>query len=150
MTRRCLLILFDTQLAKISTKIFHLLGNYYYILTYSICKIYNLGKKYYEIDIRDGYSHNELPQILNETNLGIIPVLWEDNLPQVAIEIVAHGVPILASDLGGAHELCNDSNFIFKNNNINDFSEKLEFLFSNRNVLDQYWKNRRQDRKSVV
>ncbi len=109
----------------------------------TICKIYKLGKKYYEIDIRDGYSHNELPQILNETNLGIIPVLWEDNLPQVAIEMVAHGVPILASDLGGAHELCNDSNFIFKNNNINDFSEKLEFLFSNRNVLDQYWKNRR-------
>lgn len=104
-------------------------------------KIYKLGKIYNEIEVRDGYSHKELPQILKNVHLGIIPVLWEDNLPQVAIEMVAHGVPILTSDLGGAHELCNNPKFVFENNNVSDFAQKLEFLYHNRFELQQYWKN---------
>ena len=28
--------------------------------------------------------------------LSIVPVLWEDNLPQIAIESIAYGVPVLA------------------------------------------------------
>ena len=98
-----------------------------------------LGKHYYEIDIYDGYSHKELDKLFNGVNLGIIPVLWEDNLPQVAIEMVSRGVPILTSDKGGAHELCNDPLFIFESNNKAEFVEKLEHLYLNRSDLKCFW-----------
>ncbi|MDP9317815.1 MAG: hypothetical protein M3O94_01830, partial [Actinomycetota bacterium] len=43
------------------------------------------------------------------------PVQWEDNLPQVATEMVAHGVPLITSHRGGAKELGGDnSSFVFK------------------------------------
>lgn len=53
----------------------------------------------------DGYTHDELDAILTGVDIGIVPVQWEDNLPQVAIEMVAHGLPILTTDRGGAQEL---------------------------------------------
>ncbi len=95
------------------------------------------------ITIYNGYTHTELPSILKNVNLGIVPVLWEDNLPQVAIEMVALGVPILCSSLGGANELCKCDKFIFKGGDTTDFLKKLKTLEQNKNLLDLYWRNHR-------
>lgn len=110
------------------------------IIDVSIIKrIEKLREKYNDIKIIDGYTHEELPSLLENCHLGIVPVLWEDNLPQVAIEMVAHGVPVLASDLGGASELSNSNLFKFKNGNIEDFNDKLIKIINNREILEKYW-----------
>lgn len=93
------------------------------------------------LTIYDGYTHSELSSILKNVNLGIVPVLWEDNLPQVAIEMVALGVPILCSSFGGANELCKCDKFIFKGGDTTDFLKKLKTLEQNKNLLDLYWRN---------
>jgi len=63
----------------------------------------------------DGYTHEQLETILDGVDVGMIPVQWEDNLPQVATEMVAHGVPLITSHRGGAKELGGDnSSFVFK------------------------------------
>ena len=49
----------------------------------------------------NGYAKSEQGRLLGEIDLGVIPSLWEDNLPQVAIEYIASGIPIVASDAGG-------------------------------------------------
>lgn len=102
-------------------------------------KLYKLGRIYHEIEVHDGYTHSELSNLLSDVNLGIIPVLWEDNLPQVAIELVAEGVPILTSDLGGAHEIANNGDFIFQNNNVEDFWAKLLAIYNDRKKLEDFW-----------
>ena len=89
----------------------------------------------------DGYTHQELKEILSNVNLGIIPVLWEDNLPQVAIEMVANGVPILCSSFGGASELCDNQNFKFIGGDVDDFINKLVNIINNPKILNDYWKN---------
>lgn len=94
-----------------------------------------------KVIIHNGYTHKDLPNILKEVNLGIVPVLWEDNLPQVAIEMVACGVPILCSDYGGASELCNSNIFKFKGNNLEDFINKLNSIVQHPELLQEYWKN---------
>ncbi len=63
----------------------------------------------------DGYTHAQLETILDGVDVGMIPVQWEDNLPQVATEMVAHGVPLITSHRGGAKELGGDNpSFVFK------------------------------------
>ena len=93
------------------------------------------------VTVYNGYKHDELKTILQEVDLGIVPVLWEDNLPQVAIEMVAHGVPILCSSFGGASELCKSDLFKFNGGDEKDFIEKLTNFINNPELLKEYWPN---------
>jgi glycosyltransferase involved in cell wall biosynthesis len=92
------------------------------------------------VEIIPGYSHAQLPEILSDVHLGVVPVLWEDNLPQVAVEMVACGVPILCSSFGGASELCSSNIFKFEGGNENDFIGKLTRLVKEPTLLEEYWK----------
>lgn len=94
-----------------------------------------------KVIVYNGYTHNNLSNILKNVNLGIVPVLWEDNLPQVAIEMVALGVPVLCSDFGGASELSKSELFKFKGGCEEDFIEKLTKIVNNPELLQEYWVN---------
>lgn len=98
-------------------------------------------KSFNDVIVYNGYTHDNLSQILSNVNLGVVPVLWEDNLPQVAIEMVAFGVPILCSDFGGASELCNNDLFKFKGGDEQDFRNKLVGFVKNPELLEKYWEN---------
>ena len=76
------------------------------------------------VKVYDGYSHENIKEILSGVDLGLVPVIWEDNLPQVAIEMSALGVPVLASSFGGASELTKSDLFKFKGADKKDFQEK--------------------------
>ncbi len=89
----------------------------------------------------DGYSHAELDTILAGVNLGLVPPLWEDNLPQVAIELVSRGVPILTSDRGGAQEIAAEASFTFRTDSPRDLPERLAALARKEIVLASFWSN---------
>lgn len=105
-----------------------------------IKRIESLKNKMAKVEYFDGYNHDELPEIMKNIDLGVVPVIWEDNLPQVAIEFAAYGVPVLSSNLGGAHELSTDSRFIFKANDQKDFLEKIENIILDNSMLNDYFK----------
>ena len=96
---------------------------------------------FHSVEIIHGYSHRDLPVILKGAHLGLVPVLWEDNLPQIAIEMVAYGVPILCSRAGGASELCTSDQFSFAAGNTKEFIEKLTYLEEHRVALAEYWEH---------
>ncbi len=100
-----------------------------------------LGKRYNSVSFKNGYSHKELKILLDDMNLGIVPVLWEDNLPQVAIELVSSGVPILTSDRGGAQELGNNKDFVYKATDKDDLVDHLTRIMNDRNLLEKFWAN---------
>lgn len=94
---------------------------------------------FHDIVYQNGYTSKEMENLINSADLGIIPVLWEDNLPQVAIEMVAGGVPILCSDKGGAHEISSNTNFVFKAGDKEDFHDKLTQLIENSALLPSFF-----------
>jgi len=96
-------------------------------------------KDFNDIVLIDGYQRENLKEILADKNLGIVPILWEDNLPQVTIEMIASGVPVLTGDLGGAKELANNKEFTYQSGNIEDFCKKLINIYQNRNLLDEFY-----------
>lgn len=91
------------------------------------------------VTVYDGYTHDRLPQILENVQLGIIPPLWEDNLPQVAIEMRAQGIPLLVSDAGGAKELTLSKEFVFDAGDVDDFISRLSALAECPDKLADYW-----------
>lgn len=108
----------------------------------SFDKLIEIAEKFDSLVYFDGYDHNSLNDILKDVDLGIIPPLWEDNLPQVAIEMHCRKIPLLTSDTGGASELhLNNPDFTFIAGDVNSFKEHLENLFINRVDRESYFSN---------
>ena len=94
-----------------------------------------------EVTHLNGYTHDNLKTLLAGVDLGVVPPVWEDNLPQVAIEMHARHIPLITSDRGGAQELgrCND--LVFRADNIESFHQVLERVLDGSTVPAQYWAN---------
>lgn len=87
----------------------------------------------------DGYRANDLDHLLANTRLGLIPVLWEDNLPQVAIEMHARHIALLTSNRGGASELARCAAMVHEAGSIPDFHRRLSAILNGDIDLTDYW-----------
>lgn len=100
-------------------------------------RINAIRERFRSIIIYDGYTHKDFPTIFENVNLGIVPPLWEDNLPQVTIEMIANGIPVITSNNGGAKELNSHSNFVFIDKE--DLIQKIATIYKSPSLLDEYW-----------
>ena len=101
--------------------------------------IARLARTLHSVSLHNGYDAERLPALLRDVSLGIVPSLWEDNLPQVAIEYVAAGIPILVSDLGGAREIGANDAFVFAAGSIPSFTEALGRIIEGDVPLADFW-----------
>lgn len=79
-----------------------------------------------------GYAQSDLDALLAPIDLGLVPVLWEDNLPQVALEMHARHIPLLCSDRGGAAELQHCPQLVFRAGDATDFGRALIRVLNRR------------------
>jgi glycosyltransferase involved in cell wall biosynthesis len=98
-----------------------------------------LGARFRAVRYFDGYTHANLDQVLDGVNLGVIPVLWEDNLPQTSIELVSRGIPVLTSDRGGAQEIAHNPPFIFAAGDHDAFIERCRLVAAGEVPLAAFW-----------
>jgi glycosyltransferase involved in cell wall biosynthesis len=94
-----------------------------------------MAHRFASVTFYDGYTHTQLHDLLAGIDVAIVPVLWEDNLPQVAIECVASGVPILTSDRGGAQELLGCRDLVFRAGSRRDLYAKLRGILDDPTIL---------------
>jgi len=100
-----------------------------------------LADSFNSVECSDGYTHDMLDDLYEKMDLALVPVLWEDNLPQVAIESVCHHTPVLSSNLGGAKEVGGSNPlFSFEANDKADFTAKLQAFVDKPSLLLEYWK----------
>ncbi len=97
--------------------------------------------KFRAVIVHDGFTHATLDAVLADVTLGIVPPLWEDNLPQVAIELVSRGIPILTSNRGGAQEIASNSSFVFEAGSVPDLIGRIEEIADERLPLSLFWEN---------
>lgn len=102
-------------------------------------RVQRLANRFREVRYFDGYTHDNLDTVLQDVNLGLIPVLWEDNLPQTAIELVSRGIPILCSDRGGAQEIAGKSDFIFPAGGHDQFIDRIVRIGCRDIALGDFW-----------
>jgi len=92
------------------------------------------------ITYHDGYTHDDLDAVLARVDIGVVPVLWHDNLPQVAIEMHARHIPLLTSHMGGAPELGRCADMVFEAGDTGSFTARLEGLLAGDLDLEAYWR----------
>lgn len=102
-------------------------------------RINDLRHRLFGVEHMDGYKHTDLPRLMVDVDLGVVPVLWEDNLPQVALEIMSHGVPVLCADKGGAQELGGNPDFVFEAGSHEAFADAIQRLQTGTVALSSFW-----------
>jgi glycosyltransferase involved in cell wall biosynthesis len=106
-------------------------------------KLLSLAQSLHHFHYIAGYTYKDIPNILKEIHLGIVPPLWEDNLPQVTFELLACKVPVLCSNRGGAQEFVRHPAFIFDPSKEGDFQEKLLHIRNKPQLLKEFWEKAR-------
>ncbi len=91
----------------------------------------------------DGYGAADLDRILAGVTLGVVPVLWQDNLPQVALEMHLRGVTLLCSDMGGAQELGNCPDLTFPAGDAGALQARLAAVLAGAVDVASYRRNAR-------
>lgn len=105
----------------------------------TMARVEALGAHLADVIYHDGYTHDQLEQILEPVDVGVVPVLWYDNLPQVAIEMHARHIPLLAAGLGGAPELGNCADMVFAAGDSASFQARVAALLDGEIDMDTYW-----------
>ena len=92
---------------------------------------------------------NKMPVAYSIANLVLSSSIEPESFGRVSVEAQSMEKPVLASDIGGSLEtvINNKTGWLFKNNDVNDLSKKLEMIIkTEQNVLDLIGK---QGRKNV-
>jgi len=95
------------------------------------------------LTLHDGYAAADLDRIVAQADIGIVPPLWEDNLPQVALELHARHIPLMTSDRGGAQELPGTRDLVFRAGDTADFACVLARVMAGQVDLSGYWEHAR-------
>lgn len=85
--------------------------------------------KIFGIEYHGSYLQNDLKQILSKMDFGVACPIWEDNAPQIVMEMLNNRIPVFATKMGGIPDFINEKNgFIFDPFNENDINSAIEFL----------------------
>ncbi len=106
-------------------------------------QLLSLAQSLHSFRYYPGYKYENIPNIVDGVHLGVVPPLWEDNLPQVTFELLACRVPVLCSNRGGAQEFVRHPAFIFDPAKEGDFQSKLRTIRENPHLLTEFWKEAR-------
>jgi glycosyltransferase involved in cell wall biosynthesis len=83
------------------------------------------------VELRGPYRPEQLPGILQETDLGVMVPVWEDNAPQVVMEFLNSGTPVLATRMGGIPDFVDESNgFLFDHRTPQGIASAVDFVGS--------------------
>ncbi|RNC81461.1 MAG: glycosyltransferase [Phycisphaera sp.] len=87
------------------------------------------------------YSREDLPDLLRDRHIGIVPSVWWDNGPQTLMEFQARGIPVLGADLGGIPDRIEHgvNGLLFRGNDRRDAAEQLKRLLTERGLLGRLW-----------
>ena len=66
------------------------------------------GRHVANLVFEGGFAPGELPSVLRQTDVLVVPSTWYENNPLVILEAFAAGIPALAGDIGGMAELVQD------------------------------------------
>jgi glycosyltransferase involved in cell wall biosynthesis len=87
-------------------------------------------------------SGTDLQSIIEKALFSVYPSEWYENSPLSVVESQALGTPVIGADIGGIPELIKngETGILFRSGDLADLKEKIEYLFDNRDILNQMTK----------
>lgn len=126
------------------------------------CKLLFVGEGSYKKDLMDlvnqtrvdaqfvpSATHEEIAQFMNCMDIFVLPSItmanWVEKFGRVLIEAMSSGIAVLGSSSGEIPNVIGDAGMVFKEGNVTDLHEKLEYLIRNESKRNELgWKARKQ------
>jgi glycosyltransferase involved in cell wall biosynthesis len=91
------------------------------------------------VEICGGFGHDDLPALLAEVDVAVIPSVWWDCAPLMVSECLAGRVPVLAARMGGIPDFVADGEdgLLFDGRDGADLARKLDRLASEPGLLER-------------
>lgn len=88
-------------------------------------------------------SGKSLEKLIREARFSVYPSEWYENCPFSVMESQMYGTPVLGADIGGIPELieAGKTGELFKSGNAADLKSKIEKLWSDRELCEEYTRN---------
>ena len=80
-------------------------------------------------------NRNDIPELIKASALGVQSSLWE-GFGLTAVEMMAGGLPVLASDVEGLRDIVNGAGIVFERSNEILLSEKIKYVMNNKTVYE--------------
>jgi len=99
-------------------------------------------KKDLPITFYGRYAHEDLPSILEEIDVMVLPSICNDAAPQTIFESYSGGIPIIASRIGGFPDFIQDgvNGYLFEPGNSDDLADKLNRCLDSPKLLEEFRK----------
>ncbi len=82
--------------------------------------------------------YKEIPKAYSASDIIVFPSIWQEPFGRIAIEAMAAGKPIVASDVGGIKDIVNDkTGFLVSPSNLGGWREKLELLIKDKKLREK-------------
>jgi glycosyltransferase involved in cell wall biosynthesis len=76
-----------------------------------------------------GYTPDDLPAIMANTDIGLVLPIWEDNGPQVAMEFVNNRIPVIGTRRGGIPDIVQgNGGFLFDPDNDREIDRAVQWI----------------------
>ena len=88
-----------------------------------------------------------MKEYIRKCKFVVVPSIWYENCPYSVMETLAIGKPVIGADIGGIPELVKDnrSGLIYKYDDINELTDKMNILFTNKQLVEEFSKNAKDD-----
>ncbi len=93
----------------------------------------------YMIVHENGYSYDELDEILSNTDIVLATSVWHETFGYTVLESVSRGVPVIVSDCMGAKDVIADGGIVVHSGDVNDLKQAV--LSLDRELLDRLNQN---------
>ncbi len=131
----------------------------FYVL-YNACEKLRKERKDFELICTGGWRHGfpdwvkftgwldygELPDIYSTMDITVVPSIWEEPFGIVALEAMATGIPVIASNTGGLRNIVihGETGFLFPPGDENALLKHIQSLLSNNEIRTEMGTKARQ------
>lgn len=86
----------------------------------------------------------QMTDVTRKCKFVVVPSIWYENCPYSVLETLAIGKPIIGSNMGGIPELVIDNENGFIYNTVEELTEKMNTLFENQDLVNQFSKKSKE------
>jgi glycosyltransferase involved in cell wall biosynthesis len=98
------------------------------------------GRENLPVEFTGRYHPDELPEILKQIDVMVLPSICNDTAPQTIFESFSGGVPIIASNIGGFPDFVRQevNGRLFRSGDSADLASQLSIVLNDPNLITEY------------
>jgi len=101
------------------------------------------GREHLPVEFMGKYEPEELPGILQQIDIMVLPSICSDTAPQTIFESFSAGIPVIGSDIGGFPDFVLDgiNGYLFEPGNSGELARRMEMVLENPDVIHRFSEN---------